>query len=553
MSFPRMFAGVLAASSIAAIASPEGLRAQASSPQANACSAATLRRAPSSRAQWTRWGGDVHNTRIVANSADALTAADLPKLTLRWSYNLGAIANARSQVAVASGRVFAGSEAGTVAALDLESGCSVWTVQLTQTVRTSLVLDVDGTGAPKTVYFGDVGANLHALDAATGATRWSVHVDDHTAALITGAPQLYRGVLYVGVSSYESLLPLQPTYPCCSFRGSVVAVDATTGKVLWKTYTIDVAAAPTTTSKSGAALQGPSGAAVWSTPSVDEKLDRIYFGTGNNYSEPTTNRSDAIVALDRRTGAVVWSKQFAKADGYNLSCDVPGKYNCPASDGPDHDFGQAPILVTLSNGQRALVVGQKAGVLRALDPDHDGAVLWERTLGPGGRLGGLHWGSASDGRRVYAAYGGQTIDPVADSTAPGGYRLVANSKAGGGLFAVDALNGSVVWSAKPPVCDARPGCSPAQSAAVTVGNGLVFSGALDGHIRAYDANTGRVVWNEDTAVAFTAVNGGAAHGGSLDGGGPVLVGRNVIFGSGYALNGGMAGNVLLVFGVPRGK
>ncbi|MEO8622919.1 MAG: PQQ-binding-like beta-propeller repeat protein [bacterium] len=552
MSFPRMFAGVFFATNIISTASPESLRAQAS-PPANACSAATLRKAPSSRAQWTRWGGDVHNTRIVAKSADALTTSDFPKLTLRWSYNLGAITNARSQVAVAGGRVFTGSEAGTVAALDLESGCSVWTVQHSLPVRSSLVLDVDASGAPKTVYFGDLGANLLALDAATGATRWSVHVDDHTAAIITGAPQLYGGVLYVGVSSYESLLPLQPKYACCSFRGSVVAVDAATGKILWKAYTIDVAATPTTTSKTGAALQGPSGAAVWSTPSVDEKLDRIYFGTGNNYSEPTTNRSDAIIALDRKTGALVWSKQFAKADGYNLSCDVPGKYNCPASDGPDHDFGQPPILITLSNGQRALVVGQKAGVLRALDPDRDGAVLWERTLGPGGRLGGLHWGSASDGRRVYAAYGGQTIDPVADTTVPGGYRLVANPQAGGGLFAVDALTGSVVWSARPPVCDARPGCSPAQSAAVTAANGFVLSGALDGHMRAYDANTGHVVWNVNTAVAFSAVNGGAAHGGSLDGGGPVVVGRNVIFGSGYALNGAMGGNVLLVFGMPRGK
>jgi polyvinyl alcohol dehydrogenase (cytochrome) len=254
-----------------------------------------------------------------------------------------------------------------------------------------------------------------------------------------------------------------------------------------------------------------------------------------------------VIALDRRTGAVVWSKQFAAADAYNSSCDIPGKVNCPASDGQDADFGQPPILVSLPNGKRALVIGQKSGEAHALDPDRDGAVVWSVKVASGGKLGGLHWGSASDGRNVYAAIGGQVLRAVKDTTVPGGYRIEPDPALGGGLVALNLETGKEVWRAPAPACGSRPRCSPAQSAAVTVTPGVVWSGSVDGHLRAYSTSTGKMIWDVDTVRDYETVNGQPARGGSLDVAGPVVVNGTVYVVSGYALWGGMPGNVLLAF------
>lgn len=534
--------GILLAAVFAAVSRPAA--AQSTRDDAPACSA-TRTRPTASADSWTRWGGDVRNTRATGvPSGTARGTRD--SLSLRWALWVGDVANVRSQPAVAAGRMYVASESGNLWALDLASGCQWWRVAVGVPLRTSVVAAVDAQGRAQTLYVGDGTGQIRAINAANGTQRWAARVDSHPTAIVTGTPQLHAGVVYVGVSSYESAMPLQPQYACCTFRGSVVALDAATGRQLWKTYTIDETPTASGKSKSGADVLGPSGAAVWSTPTVDERLGRLYVGTGNNYSAPQSGRSDAVIAMDLKTGAIIWSKQFTANDGYNVSCDVPGKYNCPSSDGPDADIGQPPMLVSLGGGARALLVGAKSGVLRALDPDRNGAVRWEYTVGPGGKLGGLHWGSATDGRRVFAAYGGQQIDPVADSTVPGGIRLVANPKSGGGLVAVDVRTGALLWRAPAPICAARAGCSPAQSAAVTIADGVVWSGALDGHLRGYDATTGRVLWDEDTARPYTAVNG-AARGGSMDVAGPVVTGSSLIVGSGYGLYGAMSGNVVLVF------
>jgi polyvinyl alcohol dehydrogenase (cytochrome) len=333
------------------------------------------------------------------------------------------------------------------------------------------------------------------------------------------------------------------------FRGSVVALDAATGKILWKTYMIDEVAIPTTKSKTGAQMKGPSGAAVWSTPTIDVSLGRLYVGTGNNYSDPPTSRSDAVVALDLKTGGIVWEKQFVGKDAYNSSCDLPEKPNCPASDGPDYDFGQPPILVSLPGGQRALVIGQKSGDVRALAPDREGAVLWETKVGPGGKLGGVHWGSASDGRHVYVALGGQSMRFMPDSTLAEKFRMEPDPAQGGGLFALDLATGKQVWKAPPIACTTRPLCSPAQSAPVTAIAGAVFSGSLDGHLRAYSATSGAVLWDFDTIREFDVVNDGKARGGALDVAGPVVAGKMVFVMSGYGLFRAAPGNVLLALTV----
>jgi polyvinyl alcohol dehydrogenase (cytochrome) len=483
----------------------------------------------------------------VNGGASGLNAAEVPRLRLAWAFSLGAVANARSQPAVVGDRLFVGSEAGTVHALDAATGCTHWAFKAGQPVRSAIVASIDEQGRPDAVFFGDVTASVYAVNAATGQRLWKTDVEEHFAAIVTGAPQLHRGVLYVPVSSYESVLPLQPAYECCTFRGSIVALDAATGKVLWKTHTIDEVAQPTTRSKTGAQMKGPSGVAVWSTPTIDERLGRLYVGTGNNYSDPPSARSDAILALDLASGKIVWAKQFVARDAYNSSCDIPGKPNCPASDGPDHDFGQPPILVTLPNGKRTLVVGQKSGDVRALDPDANGAVSWETNIGPGGKLGGIHWGSASDGRNFYVALGGQTLRGVPDSTVKEGFRLEPDPARGGGLFALDLATGKRVWSAPPIACTPRPLCSPAQSAPVTAIPGVVFSGSLDGHVRAYSATTGAVSWDFDTMREYDVVNGGKARGGALDVAGPVVAGKMLYVTSGYGLYRGAPGNVLLAF------
>jgi polyvinyl alcohol dehydrogenase (cytochrome) len=393
--------------------------------------------------------------------------------------------------------------------------------------------------------------NVYAVDALTGALVWKAHVDNHLAARITGSPQLAAGVAYVPVSSFEEVIAPAPKYECCSFRGSVVALDAATGQVIWKTYTIADTARATTMSKTGVQQRGPSGAAIWSTPTLDTRRGVLYVSTGNNYSEPTTTTSDAVLALDAATGALLWTKQLVANDAENGGCGIPGKPMCPEADGPDADFGQPPILVTLRTGKRALVIGQKSGMVHALDPDRRGAILWQTRVARGGKLGGSQWGSAADGRNVYVASSDLQLKTVSDSS-PQRFHFAPDPTAGGGLTAVDLATGKVAWKANATlVCGSNPRCSPAQSATVTAIPGIVFSGAIDGHLRAYTTASGTVVWDLDANREFATVNGPAAHGGSFDAGGVAVADGMVFVSSGYGLWGGMPGNVLLAFAVAK--
>jgi polyvinyl alcohol dehydrogenase (cytochrome) len=231
--------------------------------------------------------------------------------------------------------------------------------------------------------------------------------------------------------------------------------------------------------------------------------------------------------MDLKTGRLLWSQQLTGGDTYNLSCTAPTRANCPSTTGPDADFGQPPILVALDGGKRELVVAQKTGMAYALDPDQHGTVLWRARAGEGGLFGGSQWGSASDGRNMYVAISGQKVRAVGDPQSQRGFRLVLDPHAGGGLAALDLATGKVVWNAPPPAPATCPptstDCSPAQSAAVTVIPGVVFSGSVDGHLRAYATQSGQVIWDMNTAHAYEAVNGGTARGGSMDAAGPAVV------------------------------
>jgi polyvinyl alcohol dehydrogenase (cytochrome) len=271
----------------------------------------------------------------------------------------------------------------------------------------------------------------------------------------------------------------------------------------------------------------------------------LYATTGDNYSDPTSNMSDAFVAFDLDTGKILWSRQMTAKDAYTAACRIPDKTNCPDSDGPDYDFSSGPILVTLANGKRELVAGQKSGLVHAVDPDNQGELLWSVRVGEGGTNGGVQWGSATDGTNVYVALAdlGRVVVPFSLSTD-------VDPKRGGGMFALNLADGKRVWYTPPVPCgEGKKRCSPAQSAAVTGIPGAAFSGSVDGHLRAYSTKDGSIIWDLDTEQPFKTVNGVEAHGGSLDGPGPVVAGGMLFFNSGYAAGGGVPGNVLLAFSV----
>lgn len=499
--------------------------------------------------QWNGWSPSVTNSRFQDKAGAKLTDADVGKLKVKWAFNLGDETVARSQPVVAGGRVFIGTATSAVYALDADSGCTRWGFQAAPGgIRSGLTVgEANGTPA---VFFGDASATMYALNAQTGALIWKLRPVDHFTSTITGTARYYKGVVYQGIASFEEALGGDPKAQCCTFRGSVVALDAATGKKLWQTFTIAEASQPTRKNPVGTQEFGPSGASVWSSPTIDEKQGVLYVATGDNYSDPPTATSDAILAMDLKTGELRWSKQLTANDAFNTGCSIPVPGNCPESKGPDYDFGQPPILVSLGGGKRALVIGQKSGMVHAVDPDAKGEILWQTRAGAGSSLGGSQWGSAADAKNVYVAISDIVIGGVADPKSPAGYRLVLDPKKGGGLHAIDLATGKMVWSAKvTPCAEGRTDCSPAQSSAVTAIPGVVFSGSVDGHLRAYSASTGEVLWDADTEREFETVNGKPAHGGSMDAAGPAVVDGMVFVNSGYGQWGGMPGNVLLAFSV----
>jgi polyvinyl alcohol dehydrogenase (cytochrome) len=483
-----------------------------------------------SRVLWRSWSPTATNTRVQTAAAAGVTAADLPRLTLKWALGFPDASVAWAPPTIARGRLFVGSQNGTVYALDAKSGCIYWTFSASGGVRTAITVSDEANGGAR-VFFGDTSAHAYALDLATGRELWRRKVDDHALARITGSPAYHDGRLYVPMSSYEEAQGADPQYECCTFRGSLTALDASSGRIVWKTSTIDAPLERRGTSSAGAALWGPSGSAIWSAPTVDDRRRVLYVATGNAYSGVAQPSSNAVVALDLASGAIRWMRQVTPGDVYISNCR-PGNANCPETMGPDHDFGSPPALARI--GERdLLVIGQKSGMAFAMDPDRKGELVWQYRAGQGGVLGGIEWGAAVDERYAYFA--------VSDILQPNP----------GGLHAVHLATGQRAWStpAPKPVCATGRGCNGAQSAAVTAIPGVIFSGSNDGAVRAYSAADGAILWEFDTNRDFTTVNGVAARGASILGPGPVVAGGMVYTNSGYGAFGGRPGNVLLAFGV----
>lgn len=495
------------------------------------------------KASWNGWSPDFANTRFQPSSG--LTLDQVKNLKLKWAFGYDGDVNAFAQPAIFDNQLFVGSASGLVHALDAKSGCIKWQYQADGPVRTAML--VVPNGAKHSLLFGDQSGLFYSVEAETGKLLWKRRPETHEATKLTGAPVANDGVVYVPAASWEENRALNPTYECCTFRGSVTAYRIKDGMELWKAWAIPDVPRVIGKSKDGVTLWGPSGAGIWSAPTLDLKRKVLYVTTGNNYSslpdQQATAQSDAILAIDLESGKIVWTSQVTPGDVFNGGCS--NAKNCP---GPDFDFGSSVMIETLPSGKNILLAGQKSGMVYGLDPDAQGKVLWKTRVGKGGTNGGVQWGMASDGQRVYASVSdlGRVRKAEPDPLDP--RPNAADRSQGGGLTALRIADGEKSWFAAPTPCPAEQAvCSPAQPAAVTAISGAVFSGSADGHIRAFSAEDGKILWDFDTAQTWPTVNGVFARGGSLDGPGAVVAAGMVYVNSGYARNGGMPGNVLLAF------
>ncbi len=505
------------------------------------CADATINPQP----RIAQWGLDTSSTNMVPAGNSVLTAANAAALELAWVFGLPDVANARSQPVVTHDTLVVAATSGHLFALDRFTGCIKWHQPTPAPPRTALTLgEVNHQPA---IFYGDVETHVNAVALVDGTALWRTDVTLNEHSWLTGAPVQAANHLVVPISLYEVGLAVDPDYECCRSHGGVVTLNADNGEVRWQFHTTPPAK-PTGHTQHGTPSWGPSGAPIWSTPTVDSKRNLIYVGTGQNASLPATDTSDAVIALQLDTGKLAWKYQTLAGDAYNIACDQnPPGPNCPKWRGPDHDIGAAIILTTAGEGTDTLLAGQKSGDIYRLDPA-SGEVIWQSRAGAGSALGGVHWGMAVAGEQLFV--------PVADPPYPlPGYRPEP------GLYAFDINTGNRIWKqAVERGCETNlfeyfarktlyPECSfffglSAQPQAV---NDVVLAGALDGKLRVFAQSDGRILTTLQTAREFATVNNVAAHGGAIDAAGPLAVGRFVYVQSGYAQFGQLPGNALVAY------
>lgn len=526
-----------------AVAAYLGMGAPDPGPPASAfCPAGSSPLSAPSMAGWNGWSPSNANTRFQTADQAGLTSAQVRHLKLKWAYGFSGDMTSFAAVTALDGTLFMGSAGGVVQAINAKTGCLYWRFEADGPVRTAL--RAVRNGSSYSLIFSDLNGGTYSLDAKTGKLLWKRRVEEHEATRLTGAAVELNGVVYVPAASWEETRSNDPKYECCTFRGSLTALRARDGSVVWKTYMIDPPK-KTGVNSAGTPQWAPSGAGIWSAPTLDTKRGVIYVTTGDNYSIPASATSDAVAALDLKTGRILWMQQLLPGDAWTAAC-INGGANCPPDSGPDYDFGSSALLIHLPSGRDILSAGQKSGVVYALDPDQKGKILWQTRVGKGGVNGGIEWGMASDGQQVYAAV--SDLPKVLEAPKGPLGNATFEPNVGGGLAALRVEDGKQVWYVPGHPCDPpRPGCSPAQPGAVTVIPGVVFSGSIDGHMRAFSSEDGELLWDVDTAKGYTTVNGAQAKGGSVDGAGPVVVDGMVYVNSGYPRFGGAPGNVLLAF------
>lgn len=494
----------------------------------------------SAAGNWNGWGNGARNARNQDAAGTAINAANVASLELAWVYGFEDASNARAQPSVVSGVMFMGSNSGTVYAMDLASGCAYWTFLATTEVRGALSV-VHSDALDKALVVGADSSNrVFVLDASTGARVWHADVDPSPFARSTGSPIVAGNLIFVPVSSAEVVVAANPAHECCSFRGNVAAFDLNTGEKRWHTFIMDEAKEVGLNS-AGKRVFAPSGAPIWDAPTVDEKRRRVYVGSGQNYTRPASNSSDAVIAFNMDSGEIDWITQTTGNDAFTMACTAAvGHPNCPEP-GPDLDIGASVLNVTLSTGKDILVAGTKGGIVFALDPDDSGKVLWQTRVGRGGALGGIHWGMSFVGDIAFV--------PVSDRATG----LEQEEGRQPGLHAIDMKSGATLWYA-PALqrCEAsNRACLDVYSAPPSSTADLVVAGALNGHLFAHDQVSGAVLWEYDTVQEFSSVNEVPAKGGAIDSVGPVFSGDYMIVNSGYATFGQLPGNALLVFKLPR--
>jgi polyvinyl alcohol dehydrogenase (cytochrome) len=509
---------------------------------------------------WPTLGPDENSTRFQPNPG--FRAGDVPRLKVKWSFSMPG----GGQPIVVGDWLFVTNRGGKFYALDAKSGCVHWAVEDAGSRTTPMVIRSSISPSGWATFIGVGKRVVRAFDAQSGKEIWhSESLESHMASSITGTPVVSGDRLFVPLSSGEEVVAMQPNYSCCTFRGSLAALDLKTGQKLWQTYMITEPLGPTRKNANGVQMQGPAGAPVWASPTADAKRGLVYVVTGDSYTDAPTEGDDAIVALEMKSGKVRWRNQVTTHDNFIVGCSGPVKVaNCPAPTGPDFDFGATPILFKHGNKQ-ILVAGQKSGIVYGVDPD-SGRTLWKTEVGAGSPLGGVEWGIGADTKYAFVPNSdiGQIFNEIGVAAgAPPSTEYKTPGKPG--LNALDPFTGKIVWSTPAPIAPChyagdrskdytKGACVRAQSAAPAVMPGVVFSGTLDGWFRAYDSASGKIMWEySTTAQTYSTANGNQAQpGGGIDGMGPTIAGGMVYTMSGFngaARTGSNGVNVLLAFSV----
>ena len=487
------------------------------------------------------YGWGYNTSRFIPKKSGGIDSKNIKNLTLKWAFGFPYSQRARSQPLFAMGSIFVGSQSGDIYALDVKTGCVKWNFTASGEVRTGIIMDQWENGKKPNkrpyIYFGDILANEYALDAQTGELIWKIKSDDHPNATRTATSAKFEDILFIPISGLEVIPAFDDKYECCTFRGGLLAVDSRTGKTLWRQYSIPVPAKYSGNTSVGTRMFGPSGAPIWTSPNVDKKRRYVYIGTGENYSTPADDSSDAIIAYNIDTGEEVWRRQTLAGDAWNLACMGKGKPNCPKEFGPDMDYSASSITIDLGD-RDILIAGQKSGYVYGIDPD-TGKILWSNPVSGGGTQGGIHFGMAAEGKTVYA--------PINDMQNTHDGKVWLNRKPG--MHSLDAETGNIIWSniSDKECKDIDFNCDPGISAAVTAVPGAVIAGHLDGNIKVYDKENGNILWSYNTLRDFESISGSPAYGGSFSGSGPSIRNGYMAINSGYGIYNHMPGNVLLLF------
>jgi len=487
------------------------------------------------------YGWGYNTSRFIPKKSGGIDSKNIKNLKLKWAFGFPYSQRARSQPLFAMGSIFVGSQSGDIYALDVKTGCVKWNFTASGEVRTGIIMDQWENGKKPNkrpyIYFGDILANEYALDAQTGELIWKIKSDDHPNATRTATSAKFEDILFIPISGLEVIPAFDDKYECCTFRGGLLAVDSRTGKTLWRQYSIPVPAKYSGNTSVGTRMFGPSGAPIWTSPNVDKKRRYVYIGTGENYSTPADDSSDAIIAYNIDTGEEVWRRQTLAGDAWNLACMGKGKPNCPKEFGPDMDYSASSITIDLGD-RDILIAGQKSGYVYGIDPD-TGKILWSNPVSGGGTQGGIHFGMAAEGKTVYA--------PINDMQNTHDGKVWLNRKPG--MHSLDAETGNIIWSniSDKECKDIDYNCDPGISAAVTAVPGAVIAGHLDGNIKVYDKENGNILWSYNTLRDFESISGSPAYGGSFSGSGPSIRNGYMAINSGYGIYNHMPGNVLLLF------